>query len=158
MAQDLIPTEGVNINHRQRFFVRYFCLVMTDILVLNLFAEFWSRVHIASFSVSIGAALVLQLLLKVTVALEHKVALLFDERSHLGARALKVFSLWFVLFGSKFVILWALGFAFGHDVHFDGAMHGVVPLIVVILVMIAAEFFVAWFTEFLGEKKSSQER
>jgi len=154
MTKNLIPSEGAEINQRQHFFLRYFCLVMTDILVLNLFVEFWSRVHITSFSVSIGAALLLQLLLKVTVALEHKVADLFKDRSHFGARGLKIFSLWLVLFGSKFVILWALGFAFGHDVHFDGAMHGIVPLITVIVVMILAEFFVAWLTEFLGEEKS----
>ena len=151
MAKDLIPKEGAEINKHQLFFVRYFCLVATDIVVLNLFAEYWSRVHIASFSVSIGAALVLQLLLKATIALEHKVADMLKDRSHFGAKALKAFAIWLVLFGSKFVILWALDLAFGDDVYFEGAMHGVVPLITVIVVMMLAEFVVAWFTEILGE-------
>lgn len=158
MSKDLIPKEGIEINKQQRFFARYFCLVMTDILVLNLFSEFWSRVHIASFSVSIGAALVLQLLLKITVALEHKVAGLFEDRSHFGARALKISSLWLVLFSSKFVILWALGFTFGKDIYFEGKMHGIVPLITVIVVMILAEFVVAWFTDFLGEQRTQKQR
>ena len=44
-----------------------------------------------------------------------------------------------MLFGSKFLILYALDVTFSDAVHFDGALHGVVPLIVVLLVMLAAE-------------------
>lgn len=153
MTDELIPKSGKTFNARQRFFVRYFALVMTDIVVLNLFAEFWSRVHLTSFSVSIGAAVILQLLLKLTMALEHRVSGFFTDRTHRGARALKLLSLWLVLFGSKFVILWALGLALGSRLHFDGALHGMVPLITVIVVMLLAELLVARLTEALGQEE-----
>ena len=45
------------------------------------------------------------------------------------------FSAWLVLFGSKFVILEALAFAFADKVHFGGPIHGLVILIVVVIVM-----------------------
>jgi hypothetical protein len=44
-----------------------------------------------------------------------------------------------VLFGSKFVILEAITFAFGNSVRFEGAFHGLVTLIVVIVTMLIAE-------------------
>lgn len=152
MASELIPQGERAFNARQRFFLRYTALVMTDIVVLNLFAEFWSRVHLSSFSVSIGAALILQVLLKLTVALEHRVAEFFQDRTHPGAKLLKVFSLWVVLFGSKFVILWALGLVLGERLHFEGAMHGVVPLITVIVVMLVVEVLMTRLTDVMGDE------
>ncbi|MBK1828059.1 hypothetical protein [Haloferula rosea] len=154
MSEDQRTSGGGSFNARQLFFVRYFALVLTDIVVLNLFEEHWGKVTIPSFTISIGAALLLQLLLKLTVAAEHKVAGFFSARTHRGAKALKIFALWLVLFGSKFVILWALGFAFGDKVHFEGKMHGVVPLIIVIVVILFAEMLVLRLTDFLGRGKS----
>lgn len=151
MSGKLIPKGGGHFNARQRFFVRYVVLVLTDIVVLNLFEEHWHKVSIPSFTISIGAALMLQVLLKLTVAAEHKVASFFKDANRRGTRALKLFALWLVLFGSKFVILWALGLAFGDKVHFEGAMHGVVPLISVIVVMLLAETLVLRITDHLGK-------
>jgi hypothetical protein len=44
-----------------------------------------------------------------------------------------------VLFGSKFVILEALVFAFGDRLRFGGPFHGVVVLIVVVVTMLVVE-------------------
>jgi hypothetical protein len=44
-----------------------------------------------------------------------------------------------VLFGSKFVILEALSFAFGESVRFEGALHGLVWLIIVVVTMLIVE-------------------
>ena len=46
---------------------------------------------------------------------------------------------WLVLFGSKFVILEALVFAFGDRLKFSGPFHGIVALIVVVVVMLVVE-------------------
>jgi sorbitol-specific phosphotransferase system component IIC len=51
----------------------------------------------------------------------------------------RFFLAWLVLFGSKFVILEALTFAFGDKVRFDGILHGIIPLIIVLVVMLVAE-------------------
>ncbi|WP_309396535.1 hypothetical protein [Cerasicoccus maritimus] len=152
MSHEKVSADGQYYNPRQAFFVRYFCLVMTDIVVLNLFAEYWHRVHVTSFTDSILAALILQMMVKVTLKFEHMVSDSFKGKSGLGQAILKKFCLWLVLFGSKFAILWALATFVGEEVHFDGKMHGIVPLIVLIVVMIAAEFLVSWLTDILGDE------
>ncbi len=52
----------------QRLFLRYFTATLIDLVVLNLFAEFWVRVTVESFLVSLFAAALLQLLLKIPVS------------------------------------------------------------------------------------------
>ena len=58
---------------------------------------------------------------------------------------------WFILFGSKFVILEALAQAFGKKVHFDGRWHGIITLIVVVIVMLAAEEILVRIYRKLGD-------
>lgn len=152
MSHPLIHHEGRYTNARQRFFIRYFTLVLVDLVVLNLFEEYWAHVSIPSFTVSLGAALLLQVMMKLTIALEHRVSAFFESKSHPFAKLVRILALWLVLFGSKFVFLWALHFTFGEQVVFSGPLHGVVALIVVLLVMILAEVLVARFTEFLRDK------
>ena len=42
---------------------------------------------------------------------------------------MRFFTAWLILFGSKFVMLGAVDFAFGDDVSFGGPLHGVVSFI-----------------------------
>jgi len=127
------PTTG------QRVFVRYFTAILIDLVVLNLFAEYSERVAVDSFTVSLFAALLLQILLKLTMALEHRVAAYFNAMQGGFARFMRFFSAWLILFGSKFVILEALSFAFGDSLRFTGVLHGLVTLIVVVVAMLLAE-------------------
>ena len=92
-----------------------------------------------TFTTSLLAAVVLQALMQLTIGVEHKVMDLFKGKSGALMTFLKFFCAWLVLFGSKFVILEALDFAFGDRVDFGGPFHGLVALIVVIIVMLVAE-------------------
>jgi len=127
------------INNSQRLFVRYLVAVLIDLTVLNLFDEFWELVTVDPFSVSVLAAILLQVLLKATLVLEHKVAGWFSAKSGSFARFMRFFTAWLILFGSKFAMLGAIDFAFGDDVLFTGPLHGVVSFIIVVMVMLAAE-------------------
>ena len=125
---------------RQRLFLRYYTGVLIDLVVLNLFAEYFpDKVHVSNFTISLLAAVLLQFLLKLTIAIEHKVAGFFKARPGGFMVFLRFFTAWLILFGSKFVILEAISFAFGHDVHFAGVLHGIVWLIIVVVVMLLAE-------------------
>lgn len=135
---------------RQRLFLRYFTAVLIDLVVLNLFAEYWSRVEIESFSISLLAAVLLQVLLKLTLVLEHRVAAWFDARSGTLARAGRYLAAWVILFGSKFAMLWAIDFAFGDAVRFHGPHHGVLAFIVLVVVMLVAEELFVRFYRRLG--------
>jgi hypothetical protein len=151
MTDDLLEVASANVpNNRQRLFLRYFTAVLVDLVVLGLFAQYWDRVHIASFTVALLAAVVLQVLLKLTLALEHRVAAFWKAKEGGGSKATRILSAWGILFGSKFVILYALELTFSDDVHFDGALHGVVALIVVLVVMLAAEEAILRFYRKLG--------
>ena len=127
------------MNNSQKLFVRYLVAVLIDLTVLNLFDEFWDLVTIDPFSISVLAAILLQVLLKATLVLEHKVAAYFNSKTGGFARFMRFFTAWLILFGSKFVMLGAIDFAFGDDVRFTGPLHGVVAFIVVVMVMLAAE-------------------
>ena len=123
---------------RQRLFARYVIAILVDLVVLNLLAQFWSRVTIDAFSTSLIAAVLLQLLLQATLILEHRVAGLFEGRS--GAwTLLRYFSAWLILFGSKFVMLGVIDRVLGERLLFGGPLHGVIAFIGVIVAMLAAE-------------------
>ena len=134
-----LPASAEMPTDRQRLFLRYFTGTLIDLVVLNLFAQFWAAVIIHNFAISLLAAVLLQALLKLTIMLEHKVAVFFKARQGAFMKFMRFFGAWLVLFGSKFVILEAVSFAFGDSVRFEGPFHGIVALIVVVVVMLAAE-------------------
>ena len=148
----LLPEQAGGFNNRQRLFMRYFTATLIDLVVLNLFVEYSDKVRIDSFTISLLAAILLQVLLKLTIALEHRVAAYFKARPGGWMTFWRWFSAWLVLFGSKFVILEAIAMAFGDQVYFGGVYHGIVTLIVVIIVMLIAEELVVRLYRKLGDR------
>jgi hypothetical protein len=138
-SEALMPASAQPPSDAQRTFVRYFTAILIDLVVLSLFAEYWNKVHVDSFTTALLAAILLQVLLKLTIALEHRVAAPFKGKPGAMNTFWRFFLAWLVLFGSKFVILEALTFAFGDKVKFDGILHGIIPLIIVLVVMLVAE-------------------
>jgi hypothetical protein len=138
-AEALLPATAEGPTDSQRLFVRYFTAILIDLLVLNLFVEYSKKVSVDSFTTSLLAAVLLQILLKVTIAIEHRVGEYFKAKPGGLMKFLRYFCAWLVLFGSKFAILEALSFAFGDKVRFEGRFHGLLTLIVVVVVMLIAE-------------------
>jgi len=124
---------------RQRAFLRYLTATLLDLAVLGLFAEYWEYVSVNSFTIMVLAAVLLQVLLKLTIVLEHKVAAFFNARPGGFNKFMRFFTAWLILFGSKFAILEALVLAFGDRISFGGPFHGIVALIVVVVVMLVVE-------------------
>ena len=143
IGDKLMPASVDFPSDKQRLFVRYFTGILIDLVVLNLFDEFSDRVTIDSFSISLLAAVLLQFLLKLTIAVEHQVGKYFRARTGRTMVFLRFFFAWLVLFGSKFVILEALSMVFGDKVKFTGAFDGMAALIVVIMTMLVAEEAIA---------------
>jgi hypothetical protein len=135
---------------RQRAFLRYLTATLVDLVVLGLFAEYWEHVVVGSFTIMLLAAALLQVLLKLTIALEHRVAAFFNARPGGFAKFMRYFTAWVVLFGSKFVILEALVLAFGDRLRFGGPFHGIVALIVVVVAMLVVEAVLVKFYRRLG--------
>ena len=89
---------------RQRAFNRYSTAFLIYLVVLNLFAEFWDKIFIKSFSYSLLASLILLIMLKATLELEKRVARFFSSKQGTMAKVMRYFSAWLILAGSKFVI------------------------------------------------------
>ena len=148
-SKEKSPIVG-SINNKQRLYLRYFTAILIDLTVLNLFDEYWDLVQINSFTISLFAAIMLQVLLVITIKIEHKIGDYFKKKKEGLAKFLRIFSAWLVLFGSKFVILEALNIAFGDEVLFKGPFHGIVAFIVVIVVMLLTEAISTKITKALG--------
>jgi len=79
-SEGLLPVSAEAPSNKQRLFVRYFSGILIDLVVLNLFAEYWKNVYIDTFTTSLLASIVLQVLLKATIAVEHWVASFFKGK------------------------------------------------------------------------------
>ena len=119
----------------QRLFLGYTLFILVDLTVLNFFDEYWHKVEIDSFTTSLLAAALLQVLLRLTIALEHRIADYFKKKGGKGAKGKRLVASWLVLFGSKFVILEAIDIVFGDRVLFGG----VIPFIIVVIAIIITE-------------------
>lgn len=134
----------------QRRFMRYLGAILVDLVVLNLFIEYWEHVSASSFSVTLLAAVLLQVLLKLTIVVEHKVAAWWNARPGGSSRFMRFLCAWLVLFGSKFVILEAVNLAFGGRLYFGGPFDGIVALIAVVVAMLVAEALIVWLYRRMG--------
>mgnify|MGYP000375851882 FL=1 len=140
MASETSPTEVNTMNSKnQQLFISFILAVLVDLTVLGLFNEFWESVVIASFSIALTTALLLQVLLKITFKIEHRVAAYFNNKSGKDSKVMKFISLWAILFFSKILILEAINIAFGNQVLFLGPYHGIVAFVVVIIAILIAE-------------------
>jgi hypothetical protein len=74
---------------RQRAFNRYSTAFLIYLVVLNLFAEFWDRLFIQSFSYSLLASLILVVMLKSTLVFEKRVARFFNSRQGTMAKVMR---------------------------------------------------------------------
>jgi hypothetical protein len=141
----LMPDAARSYSDRQRLFLLYFVGALVDLVVLGLFDQYSEHVYVDTFTTMVLASVLLQLLLKGTIAVEHWVASHFKGKTGAGWKTLRFFCAWLVLFGSKFVILEALALTFSEDVQFHGWMHGIVWLIIVVVTMIIVEELVVRF-------------
>ena len=143
IAHDLLPAADTLPTDRQRLFLLFFAGTLIDLVILGLYAEYSSKVYVDTFPTMLLASILMQALLKGTIIIEHRVLARFKGKTGAGWKTLKYLTAWLILFGSKFVILEALSLAFDKDVHFSGAFHGIVWLILVAFSMVIAEELVA---------------
>ncbi len=140
-------------NRRQHIFIKYTFAILVDLTILNLFDEYCDFVTLSSFSISLVAAILLQLLLQITLKIEHKVADYFKSKEGLRAKVLRALSTWGILFISKLVMLKAIEIAFPVNIHFTGPIHGAVSFIAVIVAMILAEQAIMKINRLLKDKE-----
>ena len=139
--------EPLEYSFRQRLIVRYLIILLIDLIVLNLFVEYLDSMTIDSFSITLLTVIVMAILLRITMFIEHKAAEYIASKNIKGGKYIRGFVAWAILFGSKFIILWIIDIKFGNHVEFDG----VIPFIIMLFTMLIAEGLfarlikMAWF-------------
>ncbi|OCH15507.1 MULTISPECIES: hypothetical protein [unclassified Aliivibrio] len=140
-------------NTPQRLFVGYTLAVLVDLTVLNFFDEYWDFVNIESFTISFAAAILLQLLLKLSINAEHRIADYFKNKPGTAPKIYRGLSSYVILVGSKFIMLEAINILFGDKVSFDGPLNGVVAFFAVVFTILIAEITVSKIYFALSEKE-----
>ncbi len=90
-TDDFLPVAAKIYSDRQRLFILYFIGTLIDLVVLGLFAEYSDKVYVSSFTTALLAAIVLQFLLKLTIAAEHRVLAKFKGKTGAAWKAAEIF-------------------------------------------------------------------
>jgi len=126
------------VSLRQARFVSSLLFVLVYLTVLNLFVEYWDRIVIDSFTLSVVTAGLLTVLFKATLAIEQRISGYFKARPGASPKILRFFTVWGLLASSKFVILEVVDIVFGEHV----ALGGFLPFILVAVSLLAAELII----------------
>ena len=146
MTSDDKPLAEMTTTRAQRIFISWTKDVLIYIIVLNLFVEYNPKIIIDSFTISIFTAILLKILLEIILQLEHKVAKALE-----AYRFLRIFFVWLILFGSKFLILEVVDLLFGEHVELGKFLD---VIVLVIALMVAREIFQRIYIS-LGESESA---
>ena len=135
-----ININKIEINQRQRLFLMFTLFVLADLTVINLFDEYASSYfHISSFTASIVMAVILQILLVITIKIEHKIADFFKGKEGVINLILRILVTWALLFGSKIIMMKIVDLILGNKIEYYGPYHGLGAFILIIIGMIIAE-------------------
>lgn len=88
--------------------------------VLSLFNDYTDLLYISSASTILAASFLLQALTFWTLAFKKWLGQQFTYAENQKLKPAKFFSLWAVLFSSKFIFLWAIDVVFGEYVQLAG--------------------------------------
>ena len=111
--------------------------VFVYVVVLNLFVEYFPRVLSETFTLSLLTAVLLKAILEIVVAAKNWVKARFRRAETAIGKVVAAVMLWVVLFGSKFLVLEAVGLAFRDRVSLGG-FFSVTLLILALLLSRAA--------------------
>ena len=128
------------VNNSQRLFLVYIICILVDMTILNIYAEFTHSVYVESFSVTIFIAIFLQLFIVLTRHAEYKLSNFFGEKKSYLTKIKYFFSLWALLFFSKFLMLHGANLIFGDKINFYGMFDGLLAFIIVILSFLLGEY------------------
>ncbi len=149
----LEPIKEYQFNTPQRLFIGYTLAVLVDLVVLSLLAEFWDYITVDSFSIALMVAILLQLLLKLSISGEHKLANYFKSKPGTAPKIYRAICTYIILVGSKIIMLEAVNIIFADAISFSGPFNGIVAFFTLIFGILIAEFIVSKIYFSLEDKK-----
>jgi uncharacterized membrane protein YvlD (DUF360 family) len=119
---------------RQLLFKELFVGTLIYAVVLGFFDDYTSIVEARSFSYVFMAAIVLEVLTCAAFAVKDAIIANLRHRESRASTVVMAFGVWFVMFASKFVFIWAIDVVFGDDVNING-FFGIFIVALVVTVM-----------------------
>ncbi|HZC53679.1 MAG TPA: hypothetical protein VE441_14435 [Mycobacterium sp.] len=104
------------------------------VVVLNLFVEYFPKVLVESFTLSLLTAVLLKAVLEVVVVVEKRVKARFRQAATGAGKLIAGVLLWLVLVGSKFLVLEVVDVVFGSRV----SLGGFIPVALLIITLLLA--------------------
>lgn len=115
-----MATKQTGFSNKQLLFNELFVGTLIYCVVLGFFNDYTSVVYAKSFSTIFMASIVLELLTYLAFILKDKVIHTLKHRRGRLYRILRLFSVWFILFVSKFVFIWVIDILFGSNIMING--------------------------------------
>lgn len=112
--------------------------VLLYTVVLGFFNDYTDILHTSSYSVTFLLAIVMQILTYLTFEVKKMAQRWFQDKSGSWYRFGLIFTVWLILFLSKFVFLWVISIVFRQEVHISGFIG--LLLIVAILTVLQQSF------------------
>ena len=134
-------------NGKQELFRSMFVGVLLYSVVLGFFNDYTNILHTGTYSVTFSVAVVMQILTYLTFAFKDWVVGKFQRNGETRYKAALVFSIWLIMFFSKFVFLGVISIIFSDDVEISGF----VGLLLIIACLTITQKLVEVIYEKLGD-------
>lgn len=123
-----------NFSHKQLLFKELFVGTLIYAVVLGLMNDYTHIVEARSFSTIFYASIVLEALTYLAFMLKAKIVTWLKDRSGTTYKALMFFSVWLVMFLSKFVFIWVIDGVFGDNINING-FFGILAVVLCVTVV-----------------------
>lgn len=105
---------------KQKLFLDMLLGILLYSVVLGFFNDYTEILHTTSYSTTFLVAIVMQILTFLTFSIKDRIKIRFSKKQGTWSTFGLVFSIWLVLFLSKFVFLAVISFLFPEDVYISG--------------------------------------
>ena len=110
----------IDLNNKQEIFRNMVVGILLYSVVLGFFNDYTNILHTGTYSVTFVLAIVMQILTYLTFMAKDRVIDWFNSKGKHKNRIWLIFSVWLVIFLSKFVFLWVIEFIFRGTVEISG--------------------------------------
>lgn len=107
-------------NGKQELFLSMVLGILLYSVVLGFFNDYTDILHTSSYSVTFLLAIVMQILTYLTFEVKKLAQSWFEDKNGHWYRVGLIFTVWLILFLSKFVFLWVISLVFRQEVYISG--------------------------------------
>lgn len=136
-----MPNDKPRFSPAQMVFQEIFIGTLIYVVVLGLMSDYTEIVSARSFSTILFSSIALEILTFLTFRLKSKIVSSLKSREGAIFRFLTFFSVWLVMFLSKFVFVWALDFLFGEYISIKG-FFGILAVVLAVTIIHKLAYYV----------------